>query len=54
LVVLGKSATPKLIGLQLNSIQPVNGIKTLITFGFDEMMTNVDNKKAFWEQMKRL
>ncbi|MBS1529482.1 MAG: hypothetical protein JSU01_04170 [Bacteroidetes bacterium] len=54
LVILGRNAMPDGIDVKLNSIEQVNGIKTLLTFGFDEMMTNVENKKAFWEQMKNL
>ncbi|HWD88909.1 MAG TPA: hypothetical protein VG367_12325 [Mucilaginibacter sp.] len=54
LVILGKDALPGGTDFKFNTIEPVNGIKTLLTFGFDEMMTNVDNKKAFWEQMKSL
>ena len=54
LVILGKSAIPVENNVKLNTIEQVNGVKTLLTFGFDEMMANVDNKKAFWEQMKSL
>ena len=54
LIVLGKNTASGETDLKFNSITQVDGIKTLITFSFSEMMTNVDNKKAFWEQMKNL
>jgi hypothetical protein len=54
LVILGKNAMPDEIDLAFNSVEQVNGIKTLLSFSFNEMMTNVENKKAFWEQMKNL
>ena len=54
LVVLGRNTVPGEIDLKFNTIEQVNGVKTLLTFSFDEMMTNIDNKKAFWEQMKNL
>ena len=55
LVILGKAAI--LSGMadqKLNSIEKSLGLDTLYTFSFDEMMANVDNKKAFWEQIKNL
>ena len=55
LLVLGKSSIPAGIAeLKFNTIENQDSIKALYTFGFDEMMTNVENKKAFWEQMKNL
>jgi hypothetical protein len=55
LLLLGKTAMPQGIApLQLNKPQALNGLTTLYSFAFDEMMDSVDNKKAFWEQMKTL
>jgi len=54
LLFLGKSSiTAETISVALNKISPVEGIRTLLTFSFDEMMNSVDHKKAFWEQMKQ-
>lgn len=53
-VILGRSALPAGNDPKFNIIEQTNGVKTLLTFAFDEMMANVDNKKAFWEQMKNL
>lgn len=55
MVIMGKEALPQGIGnLPFNS--PVQGKKTtvLYSFGFDEMMSSNENKKAFWDQMKTL
>ncbi|TFF38434.1 hypothetical protein [Mucilaginibacter psychrotolerans] len=55
MVIMGKDALPQGIGnLPFNS--PVQGKKTtvLYSFGFDEMMSSNENKKAFWDQMKTL
>jgi len=55
LLLLGKTAMPQGIApLQLNKPQALDGLTTLYSFAFDEMMDSVDNKKAFWEQMKTL
>ena len=55
LVLLGKPTIPAGINdLKFNVIETINDVKTLATFSFDEMMNNVDNKKAFWEQIKNL
>jgi hypothetical protein len=54
LIILGKNALPEETDLKFNSIGEIDGIRTLFTFAFDEMMANIDNKKAFWEQMKNL
>ena len=52
---MGKTAIPAGAGdLNFNSIGAFGNAKVLYTFSFDEMMTNVENKKAFWEQIKNL
>jgi hypothetical protein len=54
-LVLGGDALPQDIKV-LKPNKPVtsNGITVLYTYSFDEMMDNVDNKKAFWELVKTL
>ncbi|SEM98141.1 hypothetical protein SAMN05192574_10268 [Mucilaginibacter gossypiicola] len=54
-LVLGGDALPHDIKV-LKPNKPVtsNGITVLYTYSFDEMMDNVDNKKAFWELVKTL
>jgi hypothetical protein len=55
MVMLGQKALPSGISnLKFNQVEKIDSISILHTFSFDEMMTNVDNKKAFWEQMKNL
>jgi hypothetical protein len=55
MVILGKTAIPASVGeLNFNSNETIGSAKVLYTFSFDEMMTDVNNKKAFWEQMKSL
>jgi hypothetical protein len=55
LLLLGKTAMPQGIApLTLNTPKALDGLTTLYSFAFDEMMDSVDNKKAFWEQMKTL
>ena len=55
IVILGKNGLPEGIGeLRFNVIENRDNTQVLYTFSFDEMMTNVDNKKAFWEQIKNL
>jgi hypothetical protein len=54
LLFLGKDSVPaRAVNIPLNKISHVEGIATLLTFSFDEMMNSVDHKKAFWEQMKQ-
>jgi len=54
LLLLGKNSLPaKATNIPLNQIGPVEGVRSLLTFSFDEMMNSVDHKKAFWEQMKQ-
>jgi hypothetical protein len=55
LILLGKGSIPN--GMQhpqFNTPVNLDGVSVLYTFSFDEMMTNNDNKKAFWEQMKAI
>jgi hypothetical protein len=55
LVLLGKESIP--VGFehpQFNQPENRDGLNLLYTFSFDEMMSNTDNKKAFWEQIKNL
>lgn len=55
LLILGKSAMPEGVkGVTFNLPGDHQGAKVLYTFSFDEMMTNTDNKKAFWDQVKTL
>ena len=55
LLMLGRSALPVGTGpLALNKTQQLNSCNTLLSFSFDEMMDNNENKKVFWEQMKQL
>ena len=37
-----------------SEIQFDDNVKVLYTFSFDEMMSDVANKKIFWEQMKNI
>jgi hypothetical protein len=39
---------------KFNQVEKRDGVTLLYTFAFDAMMTNVDNKKAFWDQVKTL
>ena len=41
-------------GIQSNQITSIQGIKILATFSIAEMLTNVDKKRAFWDEMKKL
>jgi hypothetical protein len=55
LLLLGGKAVPAgSEQLILNKPLQVNNCNTLLSFSFDEMMENNENKKAFWEQMKQL
>jgi hypothetical protein len=55
LLLLGKSSLPAgIAAFELNRLSQPNGYPVLLTFSFDEMMDSVENKKAFWEQMKQL
>ncbi|HVW97107.1 MAG TPA: hypothetical protein VHA56_14145 [Mucilaginibacter sp.] len=53
-LLLGKESLPAgMEAIPLNQQKQTDGIPTLRTFSFDEMMDNVDNKKAFWAQIKQ-
>lgn len=55
MLLLGKKAIPNgMETLTLNIPAQLNNCNTLFSFSFDEMMDNVENKKAFWERMKQL
>ena len=54
MLILGKAAIPAGMEPKFNSIEKSPGLDTLYTFSFDEMMTTVENKKTFWEQIKNL
>ncbi len=53
MLILGSSALPPAMGtVYQNKPQPVNDIRTLLTFSFGEMMDSVVSKKEFWDAMK--
>jgi hypothetical protein len=53
LLILGSAALPQSIApLTLNVPKPLGALTALQSFSFGEMMDSVDNKKAFWEQVK--
>ena len=55
ILILGEQAIPRSINQpKFNQVEKSNGITLLYTFAFDVMMNSVDNKKAFWEQVKSL
>ena len=55
ILFLGKNALPANIEeLAFNQPKTIAGIMVLYSFSFDDMMDDVANKKAFWEQMKTL
>lgn len=55
ILALGQQAVPSGIDQpKFNQVEKRDGITLLYTFAFDTMMSNVDNKKAFWEQVKSL
>jgi hypothetical protein len=55
LILLGKESIPQSMEQpKFNQVENHNGLNLLYTFSFGEMMTNNDNKKAFWDQMKTL
>jgi len=55
LLLLGERALPAGIGtLPLNKPAAFGNCTALLSFSFDEMMDNTENKKAFWEQVKQL
>jgi len=55
ILILGQRAIPQGIDQPgFNQVEKRDGVTLLYTFAFDAMMSNVDNKKAFWEQVKSL
>ena len=55
ILILGEPAIPEGIDQPtLNQVEKRDDVTLLYTFAFDAMMNNVDNKKAFWEQVKSL
>jgi len=55
ILILGQQSIPAGINQpKFNQIEKRDNITLLYTFAFDAMMNNVDNKKAFWEQVKSL
>lgn len=55
LLILGKTAMPAAMSEPLfNQITQQQSLNVLYTFGFDEMMDNVANKRTFWDQVKNL
>ena len=41
-------------GVQSNQITSYQGVKILATFSIAEMLSNLDKKRAFWDEMKKL
>lgn len=55
ILILGQPAIPAGINQsKFNQVEKRDGVTLLYTFAFDAMMNSVDNKKAFWEQVKSL
>jgi len=55
ILILGQQAIPAGISQpKFNQVERRDDITLLYTFAFDAMMSNVENKKAFWEQVKSL
>jgi len=55
LLILGTPAIPAgMASPQLNVIQQLENRTQLFTHSFDEMLTDREKAKAFWEQMKNL
>lgn len=55
LLILGRESVPAGIGQpKFNQLEKLDGLTILCTFSFNDMMTNTENKKAFWEQVKTL
>lgn len=44
----------KIEGTKLNRIASFQGTNILATFSIAEMLSNVDKKRAFWDEMKKL
>jgi hypothetical protein len=55
LLILGQESLPAGIDQpKFNQVEKRSELTILCTFSFDDMMTNTENKKAFWEQVKTL
>jgi hypothetical protein len=55
LLILGEKAIPNgMARPAFNQLQALASCNTLLSFCFDDMMENTENKRAFWEQMKNL
>lgn len=55
ILILGKTAVLTAMDEPaFNQIVQQQNFNVLYTFGFDEMMNNVANKRSFWEQVKNL
>ena len=55
LLILGRESVPEGIDQpKFNQIEKRSELTILFTFSFDDMMTNTENKRAFWEQVKTL
>jgi hypothetical protein len=44
----------KIDGLKLNRVSDFQGSKVLATYRISEMLTDVEKKRAFWDEMKKL
>jgi len=44
----------KIRTLPRNAITDFEGMQVLFTYSFAEMLSNVDKKREFWNQMKKL
>jgi len=55
LLILGQESVPPGINQpKFNQVEKRDALTILCTYSFDDMMTNTENKKAFWEQVKTL
>lgn len=55
MLILGQNALPAgMPSVSFNQLQQIESINVLHSFSFKDMMTNTDNKRTFWEQMKNL
>ncbi|HWV72795.1 MAG TPA: hypothetical protein VN040_13800 [Pseudosphingobacterium sp.] len=54
-ILAGASPTQlTLNNLSLNNPITLNNVKILYTFSFEEMLTDIERKKTFWQQVKTL
>lgn len=55
ILILGHESMPAGINrVEFNQVAKLDDLAVLCTFSFDDMMTNTENKKLFWEQVKTL